>query len=38
MVAQHGAPEMLLASDYNVVLTHGNGPQVGLDLPLGDGP
>lgn len=22
----------MLASDYNVVLTHGNGPQVGLDL------
>ncbi|WP_159868810.1 MULTISPECIES: carbamate kinase family protein [unclassified Raoultella] len=22
----------MLASDYNIVLTHGNGPQVGLDL------
>ncbi len=22
----------MLASDYDIVLTHGNGPQVGLDL------
>ncbi|SQA81928.1 carbamate kinase [Citrobacter freundii] len=22
----------MLTSDYNIVLTHGNGPQVGLDL------
>ncbi|PVZ87808.1 carbamate kinase [Serratia sp. S1B] len=27
----HSVLEML-ASDYNIVLTHGNGPQVGLDL------
>ncbi len=29
----------MLASDYDIVLTHGNGPQVGLEFtPCGDCP
>ncbi|GHL75883.1 hypothetical protein ECZU34_36310 [Escherichia coli] len=28
----------MLASDYDIVLTHGNGPQVGLVTPRGDSP